>query len=100
MKFTFYIEGKKKKQQVIKAKTSEELMTVAKIVKCELTKNSILKDLDFSSDRRLMCLVKDKEFTMKELWVYLEPKIRGNDDEYRPFYKGFRHYLGWSRSGK
>ena len=76
MKFIFYIGGKKKKQQVIKVKTNDDLMTVAKIVKCELTKNSILKDLDFSSNGKLMCIVKDKEFTMKELWGYLESKLK------------------------
>ena len=76
MKFVFYVGGKKKKKQVIKAKTNEELMLVAKIAKCELTKNSILKDLDFSSSGKLMCTVKDKDFTMKELWSYLESKLK------------------------
>ena len=80
MKFTFYIGGKKKKQQVIKVKTNEDLMIIAKIVKCELTKNSILKDLDFSENGKLMCIVKDKEFTMKELWAYLESKLKVNND--------------------
>ena len=78
MKFIFYVGEKKKKNQVIKVKTNEELMTVAKIAKCELTKNSILKDLDFSAGK-LMCLVKDKELSMKELWAYLEPKLRNGD---------------------
>lgn len=80
MKFTFYIDSKKKKQQVIKAKTSKELITVAKIAKCELTKNSILKDLDFSSNGKLMCIVKDKALTMKELWAYLEPKLQNDNN--------------------
>ena len=79
MKFTFYIGGKKKKQQVIKVKSTDDLMTIAKIVKCELTKNSLLKDLDFSSNGKLLCSVKDKEFTMKELWHYIEPKLKGSD---------------------
>lgn len=80
MKFTFFIEGKKKKQQIIKVKNNEDLILVAKIAKCELTKNSILKDLDFSAGR-LLCIVKDKKLTMKELWAYLEPKINGAIDK-------------------
>ena len=84
MKFTFYVYGKKKKQQVIKVKTNDDLLTVAKIVKCELTKNSILKDLDFSSNGKLMCIVKDKEFTMKELWSYLESKLKNSETTSNP----------------
>ena len=80
MKFTFFIEGKKKKQQIIKVKNNEDLILVAKIAKCELTKNSILKDLDFSAGR-LLCIVKDKKLTMKELWAYIEPKINGSTDK-------------------
>ena len=76
----FFIEGKKKKQQVIKVKDNNDLIVVAKIAKCELTKNSILKDLDFSAGR-LLCIVKDKKLTMKELWAYLEPKINGATDK-------------------
>lgn len=78
MKFVFYIGGKKKKQQIIKAKTNDDFILVAKIAKCELTKNSILKDLDFSAGK-LMCLVKDKELNMKELWAYLEPKLKSSE---------------------
>ena len=47
MKFEFYLDSKKKKVQVIKAKSNEELLNIIKIAKCELTKNSLLKDLDF-----------------------------------------------------
>ena len=75
MKFIFYCDGKKKKkEQVIKAKTDSELMTVAKIVKCELTKNQILKDLDFSSGK-LMCKVDGNKLTMQELWTLLNKKF-------------------------
>jgi len=75
MKFVFYCDGKKKKkEQVIKAKTDSELMLVAKIAKCELTKNQILKDLDFSSGK-LMCKVDSDKFTMQELWSLLNKKF-------------------------
>ena len=76
MKFTFYLENKKKKQQVIKAKTKEDIINVAKVAKCELTKNSILKDLDFSSNGKLICIVKNKEYNMKELWNLLNKKLQ------------------------
>lgn len=80
MKFTFFYDvkgdkkNKKKKQQVIKAKTKEELLTVAKIAKCEITKNSILSDIDFNKEK-LLCEYKDKIYTMKELWSLLSKKL-------------------------
>lgn len=80
MKFEFYLDNKKKKVQVIKAKSNEELLNVIKIAKCELTKNSLLKDLDFSANGKLMCKVKDKVMNMKELWAFLETKVKFKDD--------------------
>lgn len=80
MKFEFYLDSKKKKVQVIKAKSNEELLNIIKIAKCELTKNSLLKDLDFSANGRLMCKVKDKVMNMKELWAFLETKVKFKDD--------------------
>lgn len=78
MKFIFFNSCDKKKNQTIKAKTQEEFMTVAKIVKCELTKNSILKDLDFKGNR-LMCKIDDKVLSMKELWELLDKKLKITD---------------------
>ena len=75
MKFVFYYDGKKKKkEQVIKTKTNDDLMLVAKIAKCEITKTQILKDLDFSEV--LMCKVDDKKLTMYELWNFLNKKFK------------------------
>lgn len=77
MKFTFYYEGKKKKKQVIKTESKKDLLIIAKVAKCELTKYSILKDLDFSiNNGRLMCEVKDKKYTMQELWKFLDNKLQ------------------------
>lgn len=78
MKFIFFNSCDKKKNQTIKAKTQEEFMSVAKIAKCELTKNSILKDLDFKGNR-LMCKIDDKVLSMKELWELLDKKLKITD---------------------
>ena len=84
MKFTFYYDGKKKKKtQVVKAETKEEMMLVAKIAKCELVRNSLLKDLDFSSTS-LMCDIKDKTYNMKELWNLLNKKLEITQDMKKP----------------
>ena len=82
MKFIFFNSCDKKKNQTIKAKTQEEFMSVAKIAKCELTKNSILKDLDFKGNR-LMCKIDDKVLSMKELWELLDKKLKNTKKDYK-----------------
>ena len=82
MKFVFYYDSKKgkKKQQTIKAKTSDELMRVATVAKCELTKKSILKDLDFT-DINLVCEADGKKMNMKELLNSITSKKKVKKDD-------------------
>lgn len=74
MKFEFYYKGKKKKTQVIKAKTYDEFKMVATIAKCEITRENILKDLDLS-EHILLCKVNDNVLSMKDLWKYITQKV-------------------------
>ena len=79
MKIEFYFKDKKK-SQVVKVKSKEDIMTVAKIAKCNLTVNSLLKDLDFSKNSKLMWKIKGKEYNMKELWAYLIKHLDMNNE--------------------
>lgn len=80
MKFVFYNKKDKKKVQVIKVESQEDYRTLATIAKCEITKQSILKDLDFSS-AQLMCKTKDDTYTMKELWKLASNKLTTSTKE-------------------
>ena len=79
MKFKFYYKGNKKKSQVLDIENKKDLKLIATIAKAEISKNSILNDIDFS-DGKLICKVKDKEFNMKELWQLIEQRLESDDN--------------------
>jgi len=80
MKFKFYNKNNKDKEHVINAKNSDDFKKVAYIAKAELTKNSFLKDLDFSGIE-LYCKVKGDKYNMKELWDFVSDKLSSDVKE-------------------
>lgn len=74
MKFTFYSKGKKKKSQVVKINNKNDFKCLLTLCKCEITKESILHDLDFSS-QSLICEYKGKEYSMKKLYDLVVNKL-------------------------